>query len=175
MRGEYQDLWVCTSVTEGSPPLARGIPAVIIHNVSSPRITPACAGNTCCSKLFTRVIRDHPRLRGEYSENLTASLLSRGSPPLARGIPYSGVIRRELNGITPACAGNTEYPAHQHRNGKDHPRLRGEYNDKFFIDPIRKGSPPLARGIRRRTPKKRADDGITPACAGNTRRKRFPL
>ena len=51
---------------------------------------------------------------------------------------------------------------------QDHPRLRGEYTNHYCADEVKKGSPPLARGILIRAPPPRSAIGITPACAGNT-------
>ena len=127
MRGEYVPLKIEELLSQGSPPLARGIPAVNVLNFTLPRITPACAGNT--NNDFSHFIdrQDHPRLRGEYRKVgiFKQSLL--GSPPLARGIPkldygISGKFR-----ITPACAGNTECFMLHMALSRDHPRLRGEY------------------------------------------------
>ena len=51
----------------GSPPLARGILYPELLEARRTRITPACAGNTIYNNCIRRVLRDHPRLRGEYS------------------------------------------------------------------------------------------------------------
>ena len=93
-----------------------------------------------------------------------------GSPPLARGIHLDGSLYPASPGITPACAGNTNHLPLKIRINWDHPRLRGEYS--FWLDTWNNisGSPPLARGIRIRHGKCVSAPGITPACAGNTRR-----
>ena len=69
LRGEY---YLCSDLLQcrrGSPPLARGVhslqPTLQIH----PRITPACAGSTCCVDLEKGSDEDHPRLRGEYKQH----------------------------------------------------------------------------------------------------------
>ena len=51
----------------GSPPLTRGIPFPRnkIHAVHG--ITPAYAGNTWITMILNLIVRDHPRLRGEYN------------------------------------------------------------------------------------------------------------
>ena len=46
LRGEYTEISPASMFNQGSPPLARGIHSVILINISSFRITPACAGNT---------------------------------------------------------------------------------------------------------------------------------
>ena len=70
-------------------------------------ITPACAGNTAGGAPDLRCNRDHPRLRGEYLFQRYNGLHSAGSPPLARGILTMLMIQDGIEGITPACAGNT--------------------------------------------------------------------
>ena len=52
--------------------------------------------------------------------------------------------------------------------GRDHPRLRGEYEEKGEEFDPSEGSPPLARGIRSESELLLRQPGITPACAGNT-------
>ena len=52
---------------------------------------------------------------------------------------------------------------------RDHPRLRGEYAYAPIVLLYSLGSPPLARGIPQRPFATALQDGITPACAGNTR------
>ena len=70
----------------GSPPLARGIRKYCREMGYTHGITPACAGNTQNLTLGEAIDRDHPRLRGEYSEMSLHHYGKPGSPPLARGI-----------------------------------------------------------------------------------------
>ena len=74
----------------GSPPLARGVQTVGETTVRNDRITPACAGSTSDMWSIATSHRDHPRLRGEYSSRVTASITPPGSPPLARGVQELG-------------------------------------------------------------------------------------
>ena len=108
-------------------------------------------------------------MRGEYKRTVVASLLSVGSPPLARGIPFPIVWNVWTCGITPACAGNTILHRHCLPRLWDHPRLRGEYAYAEAEGICGQGSPPLARGIPLITADLIVHVGITPACAGNTR------
>ena len=91
----------------GSPPLARGIPIDDIVCRLGGRITPACAGNTYPPRLYMQIVRDHPRLRGEYCSLVQLVPYFVGSPPLARGILFTRAVGTVFCGITPACAGNT--------------------------------------------------------------------
>ncbi len=131
-------------------------------------ITPACAGNTFRSHLYTLAKKDHPRLRGEYRKLNKNCRFIGGSPPLARGIraAYLGVTRHMR--ITPACAGNTRCSAEVVDSTEDHPRLRGEYSCPVTKLSFKIGSPPLARGIPHTQEPQISIVRITPACAGNT-------
>ena len=148
MRGEYPWRNKGYGFTQGSPPLARGIPCKAIANGRWERITPACAGNTPHGQLICNIHRDHPRLRGEYNDVTENGIVLLGSPPLARGI--HDIIAQMIAPprITPACAGNTHPVPSFIRRLWDHPRLRGEYSVCHTA----------LYCIYR----------ITPACAGNT-------
>ena len=70
LRGEYVFFTYSVASQSGSPPLARGI-----HNREKSlelydRITPACAGNTNLQVSLMQAVRDHPRLRGEYTKKI---------------------------------------------------------------------------------------------------------
>ena len=53
------------------------------------------------------VLKDHPRLRGEYNVLKSSLFKLSGSSPLARGVPTSSVVPFLLIRIIPACAGST--------------------------------------------------------------------
>ena len=168
LRGEYERERLNELFDKGSPPLARGIRISPHSKSASNRITPACAGNTPFRRRAGLLCWDHPRLRGEYAELYLKQPQKQGSPPLARGIlpaalPIFGAI-----GITPACAGNTNYVNDSRWNRRDHPRLRGEYPRRHLPRMSCLGSPPLARGIPPGCIPRRSRHRITPACAGNT-------
>ena len=67
LRGEYGGRKDLCSGKGGSPPLARGVPRAKRASVRESRITPACAGSTEVTEKLRDQIRDHPRLRGEYT------------------------------------------------------------------------------------------------------------
>ena len=170
LRGEYQCCGITPNLSVGSPPLARGIQEKVINTIPGFRITPACAGNTAVFSSVSNDNRDHPRLRGEYQSKQTGSLSGGGSPPLARGIPMTQAVCAHPIRITPACAGNTTDSKLEGRLHRDHPRLRGEYEESRGTDNGRLGSPPLARGIHLFRLWHGYKHRITPACAGNTNR-----
>ena len=112
-------------------------------------------------------------MRGEYPVVVTASVVVTGSPPLARGIRRISRWGKRSTGITPACAGNTTSGQTVITAVWDHPRLRGEYSALDALNLFGVGSPPLARGILGNELTPLWKTGITPACAGNTRKLRM--
>ena len=91
--------------------------------------------------------------------------------PRARGRRNGSRIPRHPVRITPACAGKTLECLPGECRSQDHPRMRGEDMAKKRKSRKRKGSPPHARGRRRIGSTWLAQIGITPACAGKTRRR----
>ena len=91
-----------------------------------------------------------------------------GSSPHARGtLPCDGRLGG-LEGIIPACAGNTVRYARPVSHSQDHPRMRGEHA-MVGMKPSRiVGSSPHARGTPPAQLRTFATGGIIPACAGNT-------
>ena len=70
--------------------------------------------------------------------------------------------------ITPACAGNSSRFSFSHPYSKDHPRVCGEQHVPYDAWARDGGSPPRVRGTAAITFAKATQDGITPACAGNS-------
>ena len=149
MRGEDKLKEFTGRRVQGSPPHARGRPAVEWKADSQVRITPACAGKTPSSPRQGRKCRDHPRMRGEDVMVFLLEVGRPGSPPHARGRRVHRHLRRRAHGITPACAGKTTCLPRIESTFADHPRMRGE---------------DLRHGRQRAYV-----CGITPACAGKTR------
>ena len=67
LRGEYAYNLLGRYGLVGSPPLAWGIPPTIAKAVDKVRITPTCVGNTLPHTDKVGACKDHPHLRGEYS------------------------------------------------------------------------------------------------------------
>ena len=152
MRGEQTATSRTRCGIAGSPPLARGTGICPDADRRRGGITPACAGNSHKRTGLCKRRRDHPRLRGEQYVR-----------PLAR-------VRNR--GITPACAGNSKKPTAATYPARDHPRLRGEQNASPRLKRSSLGSPPLARGTGFPSSSAPRAIRITPACAGNSRRRR---
>ena len=127
LRGEYETDVAKKQTNKGSPPLARGILYKYLQNNRAMGITPACAGNTIFLIAADCKNRDHPRLRGEYSIPFDRRVALIGSPPLTRGIRGIDNTICYISRITPACAGNTYSRIPKWSGCRDHPRLRGEY------------------------------------------------
>ena len=107
MRGEHTrqvNLW---QRNMGSSPHARGTRVVCLRPHDVPGIIPACAGNTGGRFRLARLVRDHPRMRGEHVSALPPATALRGSSPHARGTHVGRGAGSDQDGIIPACAGNT--------------------------------------------------------------------
>ena len=94
----------------------------------------------------------------------------KGSPPHVRGPLCTYNISFYSTGITPACAGTTFTFFLCLHICRDHPRMCG---DHIWIDSLTfqvQGSPPHVRGPHMQEDTEVHHYGITPACAGTTKR-----
>jgi len=96
-----------------------------------------------------------------------------GSPPRVRGTAFASSASSLVTRITPACAGNSVMVSPLTAKMPDHPRVCGEQPARPLRHSRRRGSPPRVRGTAPLVPLVVADDGITPACAGNSGRRRY--
>ena len=170
-RGVYITCGRISSGTDGSSPLARGLPAVLPEADGGRRIIPARAGFTSRCRPTTGSAADHPRSRGVYPTPPPPRGGGCGSSPLARGLlgPHCETLAGAR--IIPARAGFTRRPAGSARRRRDHPRSRGVYDGGHVHRPRRPGSSPLARGLLTMTAYAAYGRGIIPARAGFTRRR----
>jgi len=155
---------------QGSPPRARGTGHIRREVQGGQGITPACAGNRSRRNRRRARIRDHPRVRGEQSSAVAGSEPNRGSPPRARGTGRRPAPPGRAGRITPACAGNSPAASTPGHRRRDHPRVRGEQFWAGLGNGVAGGSPPRARGTAAGRLPRHPGRGITPACAGNSRR-----
>ena len=132
------------------------------------RIIPARAGFTRCWDAGTPRASDHPRSRGVYWARTCPSLRKTGSSPLARGLLSVTTIMLRDVGIIPARAGFTGGGRWWSCGVPDHPRSRGVYVVLLCTCGPRRGSSPLARGLRHRRHRTPAAPRIIPARAGFT-------
>ena len=131
-------------------------------------ITPAHAGNSPQNNTLSLGLEDHPRSCGEQLEHHCFTLLTTGSPPLMRG---TVLITQQLAGgprITPAHAGNSQFPPSRPLSCRDHPRSCGEQTYNITYLGLDQGSPPLMRGTVAEQLSSIDPLRITPAHAGNS-------
>ena len=132
-------------------------------------ITPAYAGKSAASGSPRPAAWDHPRIRGEKSSFTTMMTRGLGSPPHTRGkAVYVHICRINL-GITPAYAGKRAVQRPVHIPSEDHPRIRGEKLNVYYIKAQRQESPPHTRGKDERPRGLYTPIGITPAYAGKSK------
>ncbi len=107
MRGEHRIKQMQNNVDDGSSPHARG--TLQGYRVQRDRsgIIPACAGNTRIGVWLSMRKGDHPRMRGEHPDWIPGIGGRSGSSPHARGTRSADGGQWHLEGIIPACAGNT--------------------------------------------------------------------
>jgi len=91
-----------------------------------------------------------------------------GSPPRVRGTVCARPSSTTENGITPACAGNSQRFKGIGAYTTDHPRVCGEQPPMACPAADPPGSPPRVRGTADSAESYDARIRITPACAGNS-------
>ena len=168
MCGEHTCFSAETAAYAGSSPRVRGTQEGSHGGFTWRGIIPACAGNTSRPNAEPESWRDHPRVCGEHDTRGIRRLHNSGSSPRVRGTRCAPSKPVHLTGIIPACAGNT-YPAWCHlRIMRDHPRVCGEHKPRRRQPTARPGSSPRVRGTRALAEVAVDEQGIIPACAGNT-------
>ena len=169
-RGVYRIGVVLRRWLRGSSPLARGLLEVVVTAPDLARIIPARAGFTATGSANSRTPGDHPRSRGVYEFPSILTAWNAGSSPLARGLRPGGDPAVQGARIIPARAGFTHGPWCCGRRAADHPRSRGVYRLPVEGETPRRGSSPLARGLRSVPTGTPVSPGIIPARAGFTAR-----
>ena len=106
-RGVYYICAVEVGDTDGSSPLARGLPHRRAQTSTGRGIIPARAGFTWTASMMRCKSPDHPRSRGVYRVTPAASATDAGSSPLARGLPVLAAQCIPRPRIIPARAGFT--------------------------------------------------------------------
>ena len=105
---------------------------------------------------------------GEKQHHVTVRAATLGSPPHVRGKVEQLVTAGFTTGITPACAGKSDFSGTSTTVAKDHPRMCGEKMLVLTHSMNVSGSPPHVRGKDAEPHAERHPDGITPACAGKS-------
>ena len=155
-------------ISEGSSPLARGLPEALRPHLDHAGIIPARAGFTSPCRRPSPPRADHPRSRGVYSLAPSQDWRPTGSSPLARGLRDDAPAALAAARIIPARAGFTDWGSPTSRTQSDHPRSRGVYGWAAGKGYRGSGSSPLARGLRAVSGLSLAGTRIIPARAGFT-------
>ena len=138
------------------------------NGVSPTRNTPAYAGKTFPDDRRRRVLRKHPRLRGEDSKWTGALMMIPETPPLTRGRLSHLVATLFSVRNTPAYAGKTFLQRFVRAFCQKHPRLRGEDVTLTTLETGSTETPPLTRGRLKEIAMVEEVKGNTPAYAGKT-------
>ena len=154
-RGVYARTGRPITLYGGSSPLARGLLRELAAARGFSGIIPARAG-------FTDPSSPNP-------------CSPRGSSPLARGLHPLARRSHSADRIIPARAGFTSAIGSSPEGSRDHPRSRGVYDRRIRRRVRRRGSSPLARGLRSRYTRRAVVIRIIPARAGFTPRGRAAL
>ena len=92
--------------------------------------------------------RDHPRVCGEHRLGAHHPVPRPGSSPRVRGTLDVECRGQCLDGIIPACAGNTCSRKSRNWRMSDHPRVCGEHRMACCVSGRFMGSSPRVRGTR---------------------------
>ena len=188
-RGENEALAASDATDKGSSPLTRGKLGVGLDSLEETRLIPTHARKTSSPARRSSHCRAHPRSRGENAAGIASVALTQGSSPLTRGkrgfgdlagrvarlIPaHAGKMQRRTNGTFgtgahPAHAGKTTHPRSPRRQGRAHPRSRGENLICALAFAGLTGSSPLTRGKHQADRPRRRKDRLIPAHTGKTR------
>ncbi len=148
----------------------RGLPHKKTQKLMELRITPACAGTTILDIIKTNRLWDHPCMCGDYHIKRRLFTVALGSPLHVRGLRIKLQDITMDAGITPACAGTTTTRTYDTALSEDHPCMCGDYHIRSNKAVKIRGSPLHVRGLREPRHKFMVLFGITPACAGTTKK-----
>ena len=166
--GEHQFRGLQFRGLQGSSPRVRGTRSEPPYRRAATGIIPACAGNTSLTWCSIGATRDHPRVCGEHPSPSARRQYAQGSSPRVRGTLFTTDAGTSINGIIPACAGNTDGGSLAEFMERDHPRVCGEHYYSHSLLSSALGSSPRVRGTRYAVVLHHRRVGIIPACAGNT-------
>ncbi|SQA23181.1 Domain of uncharacterised function (DUF2825) [Streptomyces griseus] len=169
-RGDHETHDSAERSCSGTPPHARGPRGGCGRPSRGSGSTPARAGTTWRLSNSWGPAGEHPRTRGDHRVDATELVAAAGTPPHARGPPGGGRDHRRRSGNTPARAGTTSGHRVSWRRSGEHPRTRGDHDATDRMPSPTSGTPPHARGPRRRADGHGAAVGNTPARAGTTTR-----
>ena len=111
-------------------------------------------------------------MRGENKRKRPPKNTPMGSSPHARGKLPSSSVKNGAERLIPACAGKTPRVKCLFINRTAHPRMRGENSQLSSAPGSARGSSPHARGKQSSARLLVPFEGLIPACAGKTGRRR---
>ena len=132
------------------------------------RITPAHAGTTKVTNLYSNRLKDHPCACRNNMMSTMCFNHEKGSPLRMQEQQAACTAIIDNKGITPAHAGTTEINIGIDFGGKDHPcACRNNFSNFFFFF-LAIGSPLRMQEQHKKSFLSSSSEGITPAHAGTT-------
>ena len=130
--GEQRKAVFTMSRIFGSSPRVRGTdyPASARHLFS--RFIPACAGNSCSTRIARAEPTVHPRVCGEQLSMYERRHAESGSSPRVRGTAVPEIRPLSPFRFIPACAGNSQRETPHRLLATVHPRVCGEQLDAKY-------------------------------------------
>ena len=142
-----------------------------VHEIGrKTRITPACAGKNLIDESTFIKTTHHPRVCGKKLTDGISGLTGSGSPLHVQEKHFEDAVKICIRRITPACAGKTVFLVQMMKHHQDHPRVCGKNTYSKINSLTSLESPPRVREKQHNQTTPELLDGITPACAGKTRR-----
>src|SRR5690606_20626503 len=166
VRGEHKSVAGAMTCRSGPSPRARGAQGDLGSTRRRAGTIPACAGSTAAWTPAGTGRRDHPRVRGEHTVAPVDVVAAGGPSPRARGALLEQLVRDQLAGTIPACAGSTLQCPDSQMIAGDHPRVRGEHKAWWDTHGRPTGPSPRARGAPDGVELWHPARGTIPACAG---------
>ena len=143
--------------------------------LSGRRVPFCCGKNRVRRAAAVQTVQNRlPRACGEKPVLSTMLRAASGSSPRMRGEATSIIAICIMERITPACAGRSRHLRPLALGSGHHPRVRGEKLVALQASLACFGSPPRVRGEVHIRTFVLAVVGITPACAGRSRRRQRP-
>ncbi len=158
----------CTSVDDGSPPPAWGLPRGPDGVAGPVRLTPTCVGTSGDLSVNRRKGPAHPHLRGDFEGPQVGERGGHGSPPPAWGLRTDMGRRHSVSWLTPTCVGTSPPGRRACPAAPAHPHLRGDFGCGPGAGPRTDGSPPPAWGLPDHPRKGAIVQRLTPTCVGTS-------
>ena len=170
--GENLERTSAPGTVRGSSPRVRGKPVPLTRPLGLLRLIPARAGKTRAPHPHRGAQPAHPRACGENYVHLVNALARGGSSPRVRGKLDPRPPPHQPNRLIPARAGKTPGSSTSPPHSPAHPRACGENMGVPIGVGGGGGSSPRVRGKRPPPTRRLWGNGLIPARAGKTGRRR---